>query len=96
MNRIGIRELRDDLSNQVRKAASGESIVITIDGQPMAVVAPFVEQPGSMTLDELEAAGRLIRGPRVGEPKPPPPPRVKGECGKSMSEILDEIREDRF
>lgn len=94
MNRIGIRELRDDLSNQVKKAASGESFVVTIDGQPKAIIAPFVEQPGNMTLDEMEAAGRLIRGSRVGEPKPPPPPRVKG--GRPMSEILDEIREDRF
>ena len=36
MERIGIRELRQDLSNQVKKVAGGGSLVITVDGEPKA------------------------------------------------------------
>ncbi|MCB0870224.1 MAG: type II toxin-antitoxin system prevent-host-death family antitoxin [Solirubrobacterales bacterium] len=94
MNRIGIRELRADLSNQVKRAAAGEPVVITIDGEPKAVISPLVPAQVEMTLDELIAAGRVIPGPRRNEPRPPAPPKV--ESDRSSAEILDELREDRF
>lgn len=94
MNRIGIRELRADLSNQVKRAAAGESVVVTIDGEPKAIMSPFVARPGEMTLEELIRAGRVIPGPRVNEPRPPRPQAVRG--GRPTEEVLAEIREERI
>lgn len=94
MNRIGIRELRSDLSNQVKRAAAGEPVVVTIDGEPKVVISRFVPDPKQMNLEEMIEAGRLIPGPRRNQPRPPPPPKV--EIGRSTAEILDEIRADRL
>ena len=94
MNRIGIRELRADLSNQVKRAAAGEPVVVTIDGEPKAVLSPFVAKPGELTLDELIRAGRVIPGPRVNEPRPPRPRPLRG--GRSTEEVLAELREERI
>lgn len=94
MNRIGIRELRSDLSNQVKRVAAGEPVVVTIDGEPKAVLSPFVAKDGEMTLDELVRTGRVIPGPRVGEPRPPRMPGIKG--GRPTKQVLDEIREEKI
>lgn len=94
MNRVGIKELRSDLSNQVRRAASGERIVVTIDGAPKAVISSFVPSQKEMSLEDMISSGRLIPGPRTSEPRPPAPPKIK--VGRPTAEILDEIRQDRF
>lgn len=94
MNRIGIRDLRDDLSNQVKRAAAGEAVVVTIDGEPKAVLSPFVAKPGEMTLEELVRTGRVIPGPRVHEPRPPRVPGITG--GRPTMEVMDEIREEKI
>lgn len=94
MNQIGIRELRQDLSSQVRKAGSGQSVVITIDGKPRARLVPFIEDRTGVTMDELIATGRVIPARRRGDSPPPAPPMV--EANRSSKEILDELREDRI
>jgi len=94
MNRIGIRELRQDLSAHIKSAAAGESIIVTVDGEPRAKLVPLEPVSGQRTREELIAAGRLIPAKRRGEPPPPPPPRFK--AGRPTKEILDEISADRF
>ena len=94
MNRIGIRELRQDRSNQVKSAANGESVIVTVDGEPKAMLVPLERQAKEETMEDLIAAGRVIPARRRGERPPPPPPRIKG--GRPSKEILDEIRADRI
>jgi prevent-host-death family protein len=94
MNRIGIRELRQDLSNQVKSVANGESVIVTVDGQPKARLVPFIPERTEMTMEELIATGRVIPARRRGEKPPPPPPRIKGL--RPSKEVLDELREDRI
>jgi prevent-host-death family protein len=94
MNRIGIRELRQDLSSQVKRAAAGERIVVTVDGEPRAMLMPLTGQHADVTMESLIASGRVIPAKRRGEPAPEPPPLISG--GRPSSEILDEIRADRF
>lgn len=94
MNRVGIREFRRDLSNQVRRAAAGEPVVITIEGEPKAILSAYVAKPGEMTLEELIMAGRVIPGRRANQPRPPRPRPVKG--GRPTAEVLAEIREERI
>ena len=56
---VGIRELRADLANAVRRAGAGESIVVTVGGRPVARLGPL-DAGGGPSLDELIAAGGLI------------------------------------
>ncbi|MGK2955313.1 MAG: type II toxin-antitoxin system Phd/YefM family antitoxin [Solirubrobacterales bacterium] len=94
MNRIGIRELRQDLSNQVKSAAAGEGVIVTVDGEPKAMLVPLERQPREETMEDLIASGRVIPGRRRLEPRPLPPLRIK--VGRPSREILDEIRADRI
>jgi len=94
MNRIGIRELRKDLSSQVKRAAAGERIVVTVDGEPRAMLSPLTGQQADVTMEGLIASGRVIPAKRRGEPVPEPPPLISG--GPPSAEILDELRADRY
>ena len=44
---VGIRELRADLASTVRRAAAGESIVVTVGGRPVARLGPLDGGPPS-------------------------------------------------
>jgi prevent-host-death family protein len=65
---IGVRELRGGLAGFVRRAAAGESIVITQSGRPVAVLGPVggAQAPG---LSDLIAHGAVVA------------PRVRGGAG---------------
>jgi prevent-host-death family protein len=39
-SRIGIRELRDTLTATIRRVRNGETLEITHDGEPVAILAP--------------------------------------------------------
>jgi len=41
----GLRELRQQASELVRRAEAGETIVVTVNGSPVDVFGTFVEQP---------------------------------------------------
>ena len=73
MDSIGVRELRSNVAALLRRAAAGERIVVTVDGEPMAQLGP-IEPTGRPTLDDLVASG-LVDGPRrpgfpLGDPEP--------------------------
>jgi len=85
---MGIRELRDNLTTAVRRVRAGETIEVTHDGEPVALLTPIPKDK----LARLAAEGRvtLPRGPLV---LPTPRPST---TGRSTAEILDESREDRI
>lgn len=92
MARIGIRELRQNASEYVRRAEKGETIEVTDRGRPVAQLTPL-PQPMSV-LERWIAEGKATRpsgnfadlGPPVSLPPGSP----------STQEILDEQREDRI
>ncbi len=57
MERVGVRELRQNASALLRRVAAGESIVVTDRGRPVARLSPVHAGGG---LAELRAAG-LVR-----------------------------------
>jgi prevent-host-death family protein len=60
---IGIRELRADLAAHVRRAAGGETTVISIAGTPAAALTPLAmsdEPSGGAHLSSLVASGAVI------------------------------------
>jgi prevent-host-death family protein len=56
---IGVRELRADLANAVRRAGAGESIVVTVGGRPVARLGPL-DPSGGPSLDDLIATGAVV------------------------------------
>lgn len=88
MMRIGIRELRDTLTQTLRRVRNGESIEVTHDGEPVAVISPY--RPSH--IDRLIAEGKL-HPPSRPRTYPIPPP-VKQTGPMSASEALADDRGD--
>ncbi|MFI5045936.1 MAG: type II toxin-antitoxin system Phd/YefM family antitoxin [Acidimicrobiia bacterium] len=60
MERVGVRELRQNLSVYLQRVKDGESLEVTEHGHPVAVLAP--RPAPESTYDLLVAAGRLRPG----------------------------------
>lgn len=89
-NRVGIRELRQNLSVYVRRIREeGVTYEVTERGEPVARLTPLEGRPTSR-LDQLIAEGKATpaRG-NLLELEPLPPVE-----GKPVSQILIEMREE--
>jgi len=88
--RVGIRELRQNLSVYVKKIREeGRAYEVTEHGRPVARLTPLPDEPRSV-LDRMIAEGRATRA--TGDlldltPLPPIP-------GKQLSEVLQEMRDE--
>ena len=84
---IGIRELKQNASAAVARAAAGEVLVVTDHGRPVARLVPL----GASRTSELVAAG-LARSPlRLLADLPWP----EGAPSAALSQALAEDREDQ-
>ena len=52
---IGVRDLRNDVSEVLRRAESGEEFVVTVRGRPVARLAAVDDRPGTMPGDTFIA-----------------------------------------
>lgn len=86
-SRIGIRELRDTLTATIRRVRNGETLEVTHDGVPVAVLAP-------VRGDRIE---RLVAGGEVMAPIPLQEPLqrfpVTGEL--TAAEAIEDDRAER-
>jgi prevent-host-death family protein len=87
MAKIGIRELRDNLTAAVRRVRSGETLEITHDGEPVALMTALPR-------------GRLDRLIMVGDATPPVPldrplRRFPVTTGRTASQALEDDRAGR-
>lgn len=90
--RVGVRELRQNLSVHLRRVKAGQVLEVTERGVPVAQLAPL--PPPEDPLARLEAMGLLMQRPQGRlEDLPPPIPLPEGV---SASAILQELREDRI
>jgi len=60
MERVGVRELRQNLSVYLRRVQAGESLEVTEHGHPIAVLGPRREPQSAY--DQMVAEGRLRPG----------------------------------
>ncbi len=95
MTKVGIRELKNRLSEYVAKARKGITIVITDRGEQVAKIVPIEKQVEpedalEARLRELAAAGYLRLPLRPERPLPPVKP-VKAK-GKPLSQMIIEDR----
>lgn len=91
MERIAVRELRNQASRVVRRARAGERLIITVDGVPAAEIGPVSSAQRASSLDELIATGSVVRArirTAAGPPRPVPAP-----SGRSSSSVLRELRD---
>jgi prevent-host-death family protein len=91
MERIPIRELRNQVSRVVRRAQAGERLIITVDGVPTAEIGPVGPAGRAATLDELIGTGGLV-APRHRTPPSLPKP-MPAPSGGSSADVLAELRE---
>ncbi len=91
-SRVGVRELRQNLSVHLRRVKAGQVLEVTERGVPVAQLTPLPRS--SDPLGRLEAAGLLIQRPSRRLQELPEPIRLPK--GISISKILDELREDRL
>jgi prevent-host-death family protein len=89
-SRVGVRELRQNLSVYLRRIAAGERFEVTDRGRRVALLVPIVED--STPLQRLIAAG-LATAPEGDLLELGPPP---GKVSRSLSEALLEEREERL
>jgi len=89
--RVGIRELRQNLSVYVRRVREeGRAYEVTERGEPVAKLTPLDGRPTTMA-ERMMAAGRIAPATR-GLSDVPPPIRSTGE--PSLSEILRAMRDE--
>jgi prevent-host-death family protein len=90
LERVGIRELRQNLSVYVRRVREeGRAYEVTERGEPVARLAPLEGRPLSL-IEQMIADGRVVPATRRIEDLPPP---VKLP-GRPMSEMLREMRDE--
>ena len=87
--RVGVRELRQNLSRYLRRVERGERLEVTERGKPVAVLGPVDESASA--LRRLVASGRA---------RPPPGDLLdlapsRGPVTTQSSDALRELREDR-
>jgi prevent-host-death family protein len=91
--RVGVRELRQNLSVYLDRVKAGETLEVTERGQPVAQLGPPPARPISI-IEQMIAEGRIKPARydhRRAKMPPPMPPDYKGP---TATEILLRMRED--
>jgi prevent-host-death family protein len=91
VERIALRELRNQASRIVRRARAGERLIITVDGVPAAQIVPLDPGDREVTMEELIAQGRLIAPRATAVSIAPAPVDLAGV--RPLSDIVAEQRE---
>lgn len=94
MRSIGIKVLNSRLSEYVRLAASGETILVTDRDRVVAELGPLREHRSPILADALLAdmvRSGLLTPPTLPRTEPPPPRQPV----TTLKEILGELDEDR-
>jgi prevent-host-death family protein len=94
-DRVGVRELRQNLSVYLARVIAGERLEVTDRGNPVAMLIPI--RPGATLVERLVAEGRAI--PAMRTPTTPaalPPVEITDDLRRRIWEAFEESREDRL
>ena len=91
--RVGVRELRQNLSVYLDRVKAGETLEVTEHGDPVAQLGPRQSKPLSV-LDQMILEGRATRATHDHRLTPPPPPPPPGYDGPTLTEILLRMRDE--
>jgi prevent-host-death family protein len=89
-DRVGVRELRQNLSVYLRRVEAGETLEVTEHGRAVARLGPLPPQRTSV-LDRLIAEGKAFpgRGGNIADWEP-----LDIGPGPTLSEVLQRMREE--
>jgi len=96
MREVGLKTLKNKLSEYVRRAAAGETVVITDRGRAVAEIVPHKPETGLTPFQEKGLREGWLTPAR--RPFPPLPPRkpIPGYTLEQLLADLDKDREDRW
>ena len=92
MTRVGIRELRLNLSTYLSKVRAGAAFTVTDRGSPVAVLKPLAKEDD--VWQRLIDSGALV--PADGWWGDIEPPDGQVDHSRTASKCLQEMREDRI
>jgi prevent-host-death family protein len=87
--RVGVRELRQNLSVYLDRVKAGETLEVTEHGTPVARLTPNL--PARMSIVDRGIAEGWITPATSDHRTLPPPPKIPG---RPLSEILQEMRDE--
>jgi prevent-host-death family protein len=90
--RVGVRELRQNLSVYLDRVKAGETLEVTEHGRPVAQLGPRPAKSVSI-LDQMIAGGRATAA-TFDHRKIPPPPSIPDPSGRTLTQILLEMRDE--
>lgn len=90
--RVGVRELRQNLSVYLDRVKAGETLEVTEYGNPVAELRPRSTMPISI-VDQMIADGRITPALHDHRLTPPPPPDPAPGY-PTISEILQGMRDE--
>jgi prevent-host-death family protein len=90
LERVGVRELRNQVAAVVRRAAAGQRLVVTVDGRPVAQLGPLEPDTAGLTVWDLAAAGLVEPPRRPDRPAAPPPLAVPADV--RVDRLLEHLR----
>lgn len=93
-DRVGVRELRQNLSVYLRRVHRGESLVVTEHGRPVARLGPLAA--GDDVLERLVDAGRMMPADRSIDDALSRHTRPDRATSDAIMRALEEQRRDRI
>jgi prevent-host-death family protein len=93
MRTVGLKTLKNKLSEYVRLAAAGETVVITDRGRAVAELVPPRRAENAFV--EQGAREGWLRPARIRDGSPPPNKPVPGLTFEQLMADLERDREDR-
>ena len=99
MKTVGVRDLKNKLSEYLRRVRLGETVLVTDRGEVVAELLPPGQRQGDPSvpagLQSLVRRGLLILGTPAGTNLYPALLRKQGERRRSVAQLLDEERGSR-
>ncbi|MGH7116472.1 MAG: type II toxin-antitoxin system Phd/YefM family antitoxin [Stellaceae bacterium] len=95
MHQVGLKTLKNKLSEYGRLAAAGERVVITDRRRAVAEIVPRQTQTGLTTFEEQGVREGWLRPARIRDGSPPPSKPVPGLTLEQLMADLARDREDR-
>ena len=92
-DRVGVRELRQNLSVYLERVIAGERLAVTDRGRPVAMLIPLL--PAATLVERLVAEGRATPARKRIEDLPPLKGRTRPDLDERLQRALQELREDR-
>jgi prevent-host-death family protein len=80
MREIGVRELRNSLSETLHAVGRGEQVRVTLRGRPLADIVPAGAAAGDDRLRELVADGRIVPPARARPTQAPKLARARASA----------------